>query len=67
MMDAHDSAALAHYQSLIAERMPPDLAVALAAARYQVELAKPKALPQPPVAELPIIRVPKPAAKRRRL
>lgn len=40
MNDTHDSAALAHYQSLIAERYPPDLAVALAAARYQLAVAR---------------------------
>ena len=38
-MDAHDTAALRHYEALIAARYPPHLAAALAAARYQVGLA----------------------------
>lgn len=36
MNDPHDSDALAHYEALIAQRYPPQLAVALAAARYQL-------------------------------
>ena len=36
MNDAHDSTALQHYMALIEQRYPPDLAVALAAARYQL-------------------------------
>ena len=36
MPDTHDSAALTHYMTLIESRYPPDLAVALAAARYQL-------------------------------
>ena len=36
MHDTHDQAALDHYMALIERRYPPDLAVALAAARYQL-------------------------------
>lgn len=35
-MDSHDAAALQHYEQLIALRYPPQLAAALAAARYQI-------------------------------
>ena len=35
-VDAHDTAALAHYEALIAARYPPHLAAALTAARYQL-------------------------------
>lgn len=35
-MDAHDNAALEHYEELIALRYPPHLAAALVAARYQI-------------------------------
>ncbi len=47
-MDTHDTTALAHYEALIAQRYPPHLAAALAAARYQVALlafAAPASLP----------------------
>ena len=37
-MDAHDAAALRHYEALIALHYPPHLAAALATARYQVGL-----------------------------
>lgn len=37
-MDAHDLAALRHYEALIALHYPPHLAAALAAARYQTGL-----------------------------
>lgn len=38
-MDPHDTAALRHYEALIALHYPPHLAAALAAARYQVCLS----------------------------
>ena len=37
-MDAHDTAALAHYEALIALHYPPHLAAMLAAARYQAQI-----------------------------
>jgi hypothetical protein len=47
-MDAHDQAALAHYQALVANLdCPPILAAALAAARYQHQLTH---------ADLPVLR-----------
>lgn len=55
-MDTHDADALAHYEALIAQRYPPQLAAQLAAARYQAKLMKPASPPQPPVAALPLIR-----------
>ena len=44
--DSHDAAALVHYEALIALRFPPHLAAALAAARYQVLLARSFAPPR---------------------
>lgn len=48
-MDAHDTTALAHYEALIAQRYPPHLAAALAAARYQAELLAGDTPPSLPV------------------
>jgi hypothetical protein len=39
-MDAPEAAALRHYEQMIAQRFPPHLAAALAAARYQVALSQ---------------------------
>jgi hypothetical protein len=48
MHDAHDIAALAHYEDLIDRRYPPHLAAALAAARYAYGLTAASApLPLP--------------------
>lgn len=52
-MDAHDTAALRHYEALIALHYPPDLATALVAARYQVGLVAASApLPLPALREI---------------
>lgn len=59
-MDAHDSAALAHYEQLIAARYPPHLAAALAAARYSHALANKLTI-------TPIDASPRPAAAPRRV
>ena len=48
-MDERDTQALAHYQALIKEYFPPELATALAAARYQHALSA-------PTLELPRVR-----------
>lgn len=47
MMDEAERSALAHYEQLIACRVPPHLAAALAAARYQTTIAQ---------AALPVVR-----------